>query len=106
MSVSAAGKVAQVRVGDLTVANQPDEHVVGEWQVVGPKIVARQRLDPIDGDADVSCSVTGTEKVPNECSLRDRTSREHLVVVGEPVAGSPVMDMIGVDQGDQNVGVQ
>jgi hypothetical protein len=80
VAASAAGEMTQIRVGDLSVTDEPDENVVREGHVVGPEVMARQGPDSIDSSTDVTRRVPGAKKVPNQRALRDRTCREHLVV--------------------------
>ena len=106
LAISPAGEVTEIGVGDLSVADDVDDHSGSERKVVRPELVPRQRLDPLEGDSDVAGSVTGSQQVTNQGSLRDRTGGEGLVPLAEPICRLRVMNVVRVDQGDEDVRIE
>ena len=106
LPAATACEMTQIRVRDLSMADESGDDGDREWLIVGPEFVAGQTLYPTERRTDVSSCVTGTQEVANERSLSDRARCEALVSLAEPVAGGFVMYVIGVDERDQDVRVK
>jgi hypothetical protein len=106
LSFSTACEMAQIGIGDLSMAHESGDDVAREWQIIGPEFVAGQALYPTDGGTDIARGVADAQEVSNECPLSDRTCCEALVAPAEPVASRLVVHVISVDERDQDVRVK
>jgi|SRR5579872_1198624 len=101
-----ASQLGEVGISHLSPADDSFEGDLKVAQVVGPKRMPRQTYDSVQKTNGRFHPLTVAEDGPNQAALGDRTRREGVRSMPEPIEGRPVMNVSRGCQGYQHVGIE
>src|SRR5690242_6426232 len=99
-------ELGQVRVGDLAVADDPLDGDVRVGNVVRPEFVPGAGGSLAEYSTRRGGWLAFADEQPHQAALCHGASGEAAGRVGEPVLRGCVMNVVGDEQGDKDVGVE
>jgi hypothetical protein len=88
------------------MTDNPTGRDIGVRDIVGPEFMPRIGRGFLENSLRGGGRLTFPDQQPHQAALGDRAGREAAVQFGEPSLGGRMMDVVGNEQGYQDVGVE